>query len=468
MHNDNDHCIGWQIAKFAGYDSASSGPTKEIMVIGGGFGGLSAVENLRKTGAQIWLVDRRNHHVFQPLLYQVATAALSPAEIGYPIRRIFRKRKDVHVVMDELIALDLHRNVAIFPQGEANYDYLILACGATHSYFGRDDWAKFAPGLKSIEDALEIRSRVLMAFEEAEMEADEQLRKANLTFVIVGGGPTGVEMAGALRQIATQSLPNDFRNIDTKSTRVILIQSAPRLLPGMPETLSQHALNDLQEMGVEVRLGARVTDIGDGWVMIGTEKVIARCIFWAAGVKANPVTATAGVPLDNNGRILTNPDLSLPGFPNVFAIGDIAAVKDPKSGQLVPGVAQGAIQMGQFVGKLISNEINKKSTPTNRPTFHYHDKGQMATIGRCRAVAEIGGYHFRGVLAWLLWGLVHVLFLVGFRNRFAVLAQWLWDYVTFSKGARLITGNLVPRVRTYHREFLIPEKNPDQTGQGSK
>jgi len=436
---------------------------KEILVIGGGFGGLNVVKQLTGTGARIWLVDKRNHHLFQPLLYQVATAALSPADIGYPIRRIFRKRKDVHVVMDELLGVDLAHNVAIFPHGEANFDYLVLACGATHSYFGRDDWAQYATGLKSIEDALKIRSQVLLAFEEAEMEADPLERRSSLTFVIVGGGPTGVELAGALRQIATQTIPNDFRNIDTKQTRVLLIQSADRLLPGMPERLSAQALEDLQEMGVEVRLGSRVTDIKDGSISIGEEIILARSIFWAAGVKASPITSTLGVPLDKAGRILVNPDLSLPGYSNVFAIGDIAAINNPKTGQQVAGVAQAAIQMGQFVGQLIRDEFHQKFQNRNRPEFQFHDKGQMATIGRCRAVVEIGRYQFKGVSAWLLWGIVHVLFLIGFRNRFAVLAQWIWDYITFSKGARLITGKSRPVVRTHHKEFLCQNLKSDQS-----
>lgn len=456
--NEPNH-TPWQFAGQStvdrGNSKPSSGRSPEILVVGGGFGGLSTVTNLTGAGARIWLVDKRNHHVFQPLLYQVATAALSPADIGYPIRRVFRYRKDVHVVMDELVGVDLVRKVAIFPEGEADFDYIVLACGATHGYFGREDWAKFAPGLKTIEDALEIRSRILLAFEEAEMEADPIDRVADLTFVIVGGGPTGVEMAGALRQIATQALPNDFRNIDTTTTRVILIQSGERLLPTMPEELSARALKDLQEMGVEVRLKSRVTEIGDGFVMIGDDRVDAGCVFWAAGVKANPLTAALGVPLDKSGRILVNPDLSLPGYPFAFAVGDVAAVTDPVSGLQVPGVAQGAIQMGRFVGRLIRDDLRGKFAAAERPAFAFADKGQMATIGRARAVAEIGRYRFSGSVAWLIWGLVHVLFLIGFRNRFAVLAQWIWDYVTFSKGARLITGNVRPHVRTHHGDYLV-------------
>jgi NADH dehydrogenase len=447
---------GWKVAGIAESDPRADDAPLEILVVGGGFAGLNAVTELAGIGARIWLVDRRNHHVFQPLLYQVATAALSPADIGYPIRRVFRREKDVHVVMDQLLSVDLVRKVALFPQGECNFDYLVLACGATHGYFGREDWAQYAPGLKTIEDALEIRSRVLLAFEEAEMEADPENRVADLTFVIVGGGPTGVEMAGALRQIATQALLNDFRNIDTTTARVILIQSADRLLPTMPEDLSERALLDLQQMGVDVRLKSRVTDIGDGFVMIGDEKVEAGCIFWAAGVKANPVAATLGVPLDKSGRIMVNPDLSLPGYPFAFAVGDIAAVNDPETGVQVPGVAQGAIQMGRFVGRLIRDEIQGRSKSESRPVFRYRDKGQMATIGRSRAVAQVGKWHFTGFFAWILWGLVHVLFLVGFRNRFAVLAQWIWDYVTFSKGARLITGNVRPQVRSHHGAYLVP------------
>ncbi len=457
---------GWKFAETTENLPRPSERPLEILVIGGGFGGLNAVSELDGVDARIWLVDKRNHHVFQPLLYQVATAALSPADIGYPIRRVFRRRQDVHVIMDELLRIDLSRKVAIFPDGEADFDYLVLACGATHGYFGREDWARFAPGLKTIEDALEIRSRVLLAFEEAEMEADPDNRIADLTFVIVGGGPTGVEMAGALRQIATQALPNDFRNIDTKSTRVILIQSGDRVLPSMPEDLSARALSDLRQMGVEVRLNSRVTEIGDGFVMIGAEKVQAGCVFWAAGVKANPVTATLGVPLDKSGRVLVGPDLTLPGYPFAFAVGDIAAVTDPVTGNPVPGVAQGAIQMGRFVGRLIRDDIQGRFAHQPRPGFRYRDKGQMATIGRSRAVAQIGRWRFAGFFAWITWGLVHVLFLVGFRNRFAVLAQWIWDYVTFSKGARLITGNVRPHVRSHHGSYLIPVSRQDPESEG--
>lgn len=447
----------------------STGPQKhEVLVVGGGFGGLNAVSELSGIGVRIWLVDKRNHHVFQPLLYQVATAALSPADIGYPIRSIFRRRKDVHVVMDELVAVDLKRKVAVFPEGEANFDYIVLACGATQGYFGREDWARFAPGLKTIEDALEIRRRVLLAFEEAEMEADEADRIADLTFVVVGGGPTGVEMAGALRQIATQALPSDFRNIDTKSTRVILIQSGERLLPTMPQELSARALADLRQMGVEVRLNSRVTDIGEGYVRIGDERVEAGCIFWAAGVKANPVAATLGVPLDKSGRVLVGQDLSIPGFPFAFAIGDIAAVTDPADGRPVPGVAQAAIQMGRFVGRLIRQEIGGKFENGGRPEFRYHDKGQMATIGRSRAVAQIGRWKFAGFFAWVLWGVVHVLFLIGYRNRFAVMAQWIWDYVTFAKGARLITGNVMPHVRSHHGEYLSPAESKSKPSESTQ
>lgn len=429
---------------------------KEVLVVGGGFAGINAVRQLAGSGARIWLVDRRNHHTFQPLLYQVATAALSPADIGSPIRSIFRHRRDVHVLMDELVGVDLARKVAIFPQGEANFDYLVIACGATNTYFGNDHWAAHAPGLKTMEDALKIRSQVLVAFEAAEMEANLENRRANLTFIVVGGGPTGVELAGALREIATQTIPRDFRNIDTTLTRVILIQSADRVLPTMPETLSNRALKDLEKMGVEVRLKTRVTDVGDGWVKVGDEKISASCVFWAAGVKANPVTATIGVPLTKSGRIIVSPDLSLPGHPEVFAIGDIAAVFDQATEEYVPEVAPAAMQMGKFVGKLIRQELLEGSNLSKRPVFKYRNKGQMATVGRSHAVADIGGFQIGGFLAWLLWGLVHVLFLVSFRNRVGILIQWVWDYITFSKGARLITGRSMPQVKSYHSDFLVP------------
>ena len=353
----------------SGANNTTHRQCKEVLVIGGGFAGINAVRQLAGSGARIWLVDRRNHHTFQPLLYQVATAALSPADIGSPIRSIFRRRRDVHVLMDELVGVDLARKVAIFPQGEANYDYLVIACGATNTYFGREEWATYAPGLKTIEDALKIRSQVLVAFEAAEMEANLENRRANLTFIVVGGGPTGVELAGALREIATQTIPRDFRNIDTTLTRVILIQSADRVLPTMPEALSQRALKDLEKMGVEVRLKTRVTDVGEGWVKVGEEKISASCVFWAAGVKANPVTSSIGVPLTKNGRIIVNPDLSLPGNPEVFAVGDIAAVIDEATGEYVPEVAPAAMQMGKYVGHLIRQELLAGSKKETRPDF---------------------------------------------------------------------------------------------------
>ncbi|MFM7317976.1 MAG: NAD(P)/FAD-dependent oxidoreductase [bacterium] len=441
---------------------------KEVLVVGGGFAGINAVRQLAGSGCRIWLIDRRNHHTFQPLLYQVATAALSPADIGSPIRSIFRRRKDVHVLMDELVGVDLARRVAIFPQGEANYDYLVIACGATNTYFGRDDWATHAPGLKTTEDALKIRSQVLVAFEAAEMEANLENRRANLTFIVVGGGPTGVELAGALREIATQTIPRDFRNIDTTLTRVILIQSADRVLPTMPAALSERALRDLERMGVEVRLKTKVTDVGEGWVKVGDEKISARCVFWAAGVKANPVTATLGVPLTKSGRIIVNADLSLPGHPKVFAVGDIAAVSDQATGEFVPEVAPAAMQMGKYVGRLIRQELLSGSLTSNRIPFQYRNKGQMATIGRSHAVADIGGFQLGGFLAWLLWGLVHVLFLVSFRNRVGILMQWIWDYITFSKGARLITGQSMPQVKSYHSDFLVPVHDPQNEIQQNK
>ena len=452
----------------SGANNTTHRQCKEVLVIGGGFAGINAVRQLAGSGARIWLVDRRNHHTFQPLLYQVATAALSPADIGSPIRSIFRRRRDVHVLMDELVGVDLARKVAIFPQGEANYDYLVIACGATNTYFGREEWATYAPGLKTIEDALKIRSQVLVAFEAAEMEANLENRRANLTFIVVGGGPTGVELAGALREIATQTIPRDFRNIDTTLTRVILIQSADRVLPTMPEALSQRALKDLEKMGVEVRLKTRVTDVGEGWVKVGEEKISASCVFWAAGVKANPVTSSIGVPLTKNGRIIVNPDLSLPGNPEVFAVGDIAAVIDEATGEYVPEVAPAAMQMGKYVGNLIRQELLAGSKKERHPDFKYKNKGQMATIGRSHAVADIGGFQVGGFLAWLLWGLVHVLFLVSFRNRVGILIQWIWDYITFSKGARLITGRSKPQVKSYHRDFLVPINHEENESNKNK
>ena len=420
-----------------------------MIVIGAGFGGIEFCKRMRRENVRISLVDRHNYHLFQPLLYQVASAALSPADIAHPIRTIFRKQKNVQVYLSEARSINLPAAQVSFADGDAAYDYLVLAAGATHSYFGHDEWNAEAPGLKSIEDATEIRKRVLLAFEEAEYEADETSRRKKLTFVIVGGGPTGVELAGALKEIAVETIPDDFRNVDTKTARVILVHAGERVLPSFPEALSQRALADLQRMGVEVRLNSRVTAVSDHGVQIGDESLSAENIFWAAGVQASPLGKTLGVPLDSSGRVVVEPDFSLPGFPEVFVIGDLAAAKDSISGLPVPGVAQGAIQGGQYVAARIIERLHS-GIPSAVPPFRYRDKGNMATIGKAKAVADIKGMHFGGLFAWLLWSIVHVLVLVGFRNRLSVMLSWTWNYLLSSRGARLITGPTHSRVRMFH------------------
>jgi NADH:ubiquinone reductase (H+-translocating) len=416
-----------------------------VFIVGGGFAGIHAALALRKAPVDIILVDRRNHHLFQPLLYQVATAALSPADIATPIRRILRGQKNARVVLAEVTGIDVARKVIRIKGEELEFDYLILAAGATHSYFGHDDWASLAPGLKSLDDAVEIRKRILLAFESAEYEADPNRREAELTFAVVGGGPTGVELAGAIKEIAVNSIPRDFKYIDTTSARVVLLQGDDRVLPAFPPDLSAQALTDLTRMGVEVRLKSHVTGISKDGVNIGDEFLPVRTVFWAAGVKASPIAAGLGVPLDRAGRVVVGPDLSIPGNPEVFVVGDLAAAICSKTGKQVPGVAQGAMQGGDHVGRIIAAEVAAGSgdaprPPPPRPPFVYRDKGNMATIGKNRAVAQIGKLHVTGLPAWVLWGCVHVMFLVGYRNRILVAMNWIWSWLLNSRDARLITG----------------------------
>jgi NADH dehydrogenase len=427
-------------------------PRKRLIVIGAGFAGINLVKKLRRVPIDIVLVDRHNYHLFQPLLYQVATAALSPADIAYPIRRIFRNQRNVTVVLGEVERIDLQKRLVFGGEACAEYDYLAICVGATHSYFGKDDaWQWLAPGLKNLDDATEIRRRVLLAFEEAEVELDEASRRAKLTFVVVGGGPTGVEMAGALREIAAMDIQEDFRNIDTKTTRVILVQGGDRLIPSFDPKLSERAKHDLEAMGVEVRLNARVTNVDEGGVWIGDEFLPAQNVIWAAGVKAPKLMHTLGIELDRAGRAKVGSDLSLPGHPEVFALGDAADVIDSKTGQPVPGLAPAASQMGKFVGTVLRDEIVHGVAVADRRKFHYVDKGTMATIGKRRAVADIHGWKFAGVLAWLAWGLVHVMFLIGFRSKLFVMAGWIYDYVMNAREARLITGNFKLRLRKVRR-----------------
>ncbi len=412
-----------------------------VIIVGGGFGGLAAARALADAPVQVTVIDRRNHHVFQPLLYQVATAALSPADIASPIRSVLRNQENCQVVLAEVTGVHLQRSRLYVGQGWVEYDWLVLAAGATHSYFGHNEWERYAPGLKTIEDATEIRRRILLAFEAAEYEADENARRAALTFAIVGGGPTGVELAGAIKEIAAQTIPRDFRNIDTRTTRVLLLEGGERLLPAFHPELSERARNDLEALGVEVRLNALVTDVSERGVHINGEFLPVSNVLWAAGVKASPLTTTLDVPLARGGQVIVEPDLSVPGHPNVFVVGDMAAARSAGTGELVPGVAQGALQGGRHAGQIIAREVWPYGATVARPPFVYRDKGSLATIGRARAVAQIGGRRITGLLAWLLWSGVHILFLIEFRNRVVVALNWIWNWLAFARGARLITGD---------------------------
>lgn len=419
-----------------------------VCVIGAGFAGIHAVRGLRKARANVVIFDRHNYHLFQPLLYQVASAALSPGDIAYPIRRIFRSQKNVQVVLGEVSSIDLEKKLITVQGTTQDYDYLVIATGSTHSYFGKDEWAKSAIGLKTVDDATDIRKRILMAFEEAENELDEASRRAKLTFVIVGGGPTGVELAGALREIAVQGIQQDFRNIDTSTARVLLVEANDRLIKQFDPKLSERAKEDLVRMGVEIKLNSRVTAVDALGLNIGDERIDAQNIFWAAGVQGSAVSRTLGVELDRAGRVKVLPDLSVPGRPEVFIAGDLASYVDTKTNQPVPGLAPAAIQMGQFVGKLLRREIEEgPHAPADRGEFHYWNKGTMATIGKNKAVADIAGLKFGGFFAWVMWGLVHIMFLVSFRNKISVMATWIWTYLFNGRSARLITGAMVPAVR---------------------
>jgi len=411
-----------------------------VVIVGAGFGGLLAARTLARYPVQITLVDRQNFHIFQPLLYQVATAGLSPDEIAAPIRWIMRSQRSVEVLMSEVRDFDLSRRVVKLEDGEVEYDYLIVAAGASHAYFGHDEWEPFAPGLKTIEDALEIRRRVLLGFELAERHPassdDKDREHAQLNFVVVGGGPTGVELAGTLAEISRQVLANEFRSIDPKRTRVVLLEGGPRVLPAYPEDLSHSAEEQLRQLGVEVQTSALVTQVARGSVHIGESKLPATVILWAAGVAASPLGKKLGAPVDRAGRVLVNPDLSIPGHPEVFVVGDLAALKD-ENGKWLPGVAPVAMQEGKATAHNIGNELRGEP----RKNFHYRNKGSLATIGRAAAVADFGKIHVSGFLAWLSWLFIHIFFLVGFRSRLIVLIQWAWSYLTYERGAWLITGD---------------------------
>ena len=415
-------------------------PATRVVIVGGGFGGLNAARALAKARVHVTIIDRKNFHTFQPLLYQVATAGLSPGEIAAPIRSIFRPYKNVEVLMSEVTGFDLDRRVVETAETQVPYDYLIVAAGVTHSYFGHDDWEPLAPGLKTIEDALEIRRRVLLAFELAEKQAAAGEPASALNFVVVGGGPTGVELAGTLAEISRHVLAHEFREIDPSTTHIVLLEGGPRVLPAYSEDMSRSAQEQLQRLGVEVHTSTVVTQIDPGAVHFGDTRMPATVILWAAGVAASSLGKKLGAPVDRAGRVLVEPDLSIAGHPEVFVIGDLAALKD-EQGKMLPGVAPVAIQEGHFVAKVIHEELDAQRKNAPRPAFRYWDKGSLATIGRAAAVAQFGKIHISGFIAWLSWLFIHIFFLIGFRNRLLVFIQWAWSYVTYERGARLITGS---------------------------
>jgi NADH:ubiquinone reductase (H+-translocating) len=409
----------------------------QVVIAGAGFGGLQATKALAKVDVDVSLVDTFNHHCFQPLLYQVATAALSPADVAWPIRAILRKQKNARVIMARVTGIDVQARLVKTSEIELPYDYLVLATGSTHSYFGHDEWAPFAPGLKHIADATEIRRRFLLAFERAEVVEDDAERERLLTFVIVGGGATGVEMAGAIAEVAQRTLRHDFRHIDPRRSRIILIEAGPRLLPTFPAKLSDYATRSLRMMGVAVELGRMVIGCDAQGVSFDGGRIEAATVIWAAGVVASPAATWIGAETDRAGRIKVNADLSVPGHPEIFAVGDTAAVA---SSRPVPGIAPAAKQMGNYVGKVIAGHV-RGQPPSGR--FVYHHLGDLATIGRKSAVVKLGVFQLTGFLGWLFWSAVHIYFLIGVRNRFVVALNWLWNYVTFQRGARLI--GIAPR-----------------------
>lgn len=404
----------------------------KVVIVGAGFGGLAAAKRLSGQAVDVTVIDRRNHHLFQPLLYQVATAALSPADIAGPIRSILRRAKNVRVLLDGVCAILPDANHVRLESGRSlPYDWLILATGARLSYFGREEWARYAPGLKSIEDALAVRRRVLLALERAETEHDRDVRDALLTFVVIGGGPTGVEMAGAIAELARQSVSQDFRSITPRCSRVLLVEAGSRLLPTFPRSLSERTAESLRKLGVEIRFGMPVTEIGPNHVRVGSEPIMAYTTVWAAGVQASPAADWLGARADRSGRLIVESDLGVPGHPNILAVGDTAASADGRGG-ILPGVAPVAKQQGRYAADRILGR-------TNLP-FRYADYGNLATIGRCSAVADLGRFRLWGFPAWVLWCAAHIWFLIGFRSRLAVTLNWAWNYFSFARSARLITG----------------------------
>lgn len=404
----------------------------KVVIVGAGFGGLEAAKRLANAPVDVTVVDRRNHHLFQPLLYQVATAALSPADIAAPIRSILAHARNARVLLDGVSAVIPSEGAVRLESGKViEYDWLVLATGARHSYFGRDDWSRYAPGIKSIEDATDVRRRMLLALERAETETNKRVRDALLTFVVIGGGPTGVEMAGAIAELARKSVSRDFRSITPHCSRVVLVEAGPCLLPSFPQRLQRKTVRSLEQLGVEVRLGAPVTEVGVHHVHAGDETIVAHTLVWAAGVEASPAAEWIGAAADRSGRVKVESELNIPGFPNIFVIGDTAACPDGRSGTL-PGIAPVAKQQGRYVADRILGRA--------RGSFRYRDYGNLATIGRSRAVADFGRISLSGFAAWLIWCVAHIWFLVGFRSRLSVMLSWAWNYVTFARSARLITG----------------------------
>ena len=440
----------------------SSNEQPQVVILGGGFGGLAAAQELSSEPVRVTLVDRRNHHLFQPLLYQVASAALSPADIAMPIRRVVRRQRNISVILGEAISIDTAGKRVVLRDDAVAYDYLIIATGATHSYFGHDNWAEAAPGLKTLEDATEIRPRVLVAFEAAERADDPEALSSWLTFVIVGGGSTGVELAGALAEISNRVLSRDFRRIQPQRARIVLVEGAPRVLPIMSEESSRNAERQLKRMGVELMLNTVVTDVDDSGVTYGRGHIASHTVIWAAGVVASPLGRSLGAATDGAGRVLVNQDLSVPKAPDVFVIGDLATIES--EGEPVPGVAPAAAQEGYHAARNIIRMIRGESV---KP-FRYVDKGTLASIGRGAAVADIGRIRLSGFLAWITWLGVHIFYLIGFRNRFIVMAQWAWLYLWNERGARLITGDvesLLKRGRRNSMTINSPTRLPQETSQ---
>ncbi len=405
-----------------------------VVIVGAGFGGLQAARALRKAPAQVIVIDRRNHHLFQPLLYQVATADLSPADISIPIRAALRRQRNTEVLLAEVTGVDVEGRRVLIGERSVSYDYLVLATGAQHSYFGHDDWAPYAPGLKSNTDATAIRREILLAFEAAEIETNPEKRQALLTFVIVGGGPTGVELAGAIAGLARKSIVRDFRHIDSSAARILLVEAGPRLLAAFPETLARKAQRELERDGVEVLTNAPVEQVDADGVVIAGKRVAAQTVIWAAGVKASPAGKWLGAETDRAGRIIVGPDLTVPGHPEIFVLGDTASAA--QDGKPLPGVAPVAMQQGRYVAKVIRRRLAGKK---EIKPFHYRDKGNLATVGRSYAITDLGFIRLTGFIAWVTWLVVHIFYLIGFRNRLLVMIQWAWSYLTYQRGARLIT-----------------------------